>query len=528
MKPLLPLGGTPPIRQWLVLGLLLLQGVALIVLTASLRVNMEALQFSNAQEVMQHVSENVLSKTKSYLAPAEQTVHELDRFMRQNLIAPETASFERDLLEQLVTNPQITGVYFGNARGEFTFAKRNPTGFTLKRIRYQAGKRSVSFQDFDRGLTLVASRVDAKDTYDPRTRPWYREAMQRHELIWTGPYVFFTSQQPGITTAMPTYAASAKVAGVIGVDIEISALSDFIGTIPTSPHGTSFIVTGTGEVVGMTGLKDKLKPDSKTLPKLADVGSPTAIALEKFGVTDTSFHRFEEENITWVGMIRPLLVNRDANWWLGIHAPQADFVGSTQALFNRQLIQTIIISLVVALLAIPLIWTVSSPLEVWYRRATTDELTSLLNRTEFLRRGEGLLRTQPGSSVLVVLDLDGFKSVNDLFGHSAGDTVLRTITGRLQATIRKQDLAARFGGDEFALLLPGLDATTAQQRFETWRQEIVTPYRSNISVSAGLIELRPGDSLKESLHLADMALLKAKSQGKDQTVYHSSPRPVTT
>jgi diguanylate cyclase (GGDEF)-like protein len=508
----------PPIRRWLLLGLLLVESVALTALTFTLRNDMQTLQLENARTIMQHVSENVLEQTRNYLEPAERTVLELESFARLGLVDVNATAFGRVLLEELVTKPQLTGLYYGSSRGAFVYAKREDVGFQLKRITVANGRRRVTFTRFDASLRPLATRIDPHDRFDPRTRSWYKAALAREALVWTGPYVFFTSQRPGITTAMPRYTTDGQPLGVFGVDIELTQLSAFISSIPTSPNGTSFIATDGGDVVSMVGLSDTLKTGSRSLPKLEKVAPPESVALQRQGLKDTDFHTFASQGKDWVGVLRPLLVNQDANWWLGIHAPQSDFVGSTETLFNRQLGQAALISAVVFLFAVPLIWRVSSPIEGWYRRATTDELTGLLNRSEFTAQTNRALRQGRGLGVVIMLDLDGFKAVNDAYGHQTGDLILQTVAQRLRRRVRHRDLIARFGGDEFALFMPDIASSTASHRLETWRRDIVAPFEALVTVSAGLVEIQPLDTLDERLHAADLALLEAKARGKNRIV----------
>jgi diguanylate cyclase (GGDEF)-like protein len=399
--------------------------------------------------------------------------------------------------------------------GNFIFAKRENDGFSLKKIVVQDKKRQTTLTLFNNNLEPVSVEQIPNDQYDPRQRSWFKAAFERKALIWTGPYVFFSSQRPGITTAIPA-RIDQKILGVVGVDIEISVLSEFIATIPTSPNGAAFIATKNGEVVGMPNLSSKFSGRVSTLPRLEDIGTTEAKTLAQLGNDTSLLQQFQAGNRAWVGILRPLLVNQDATWQLGLYAPKSDFVGATESIFNRQLVTTVVISVVVLLGAVLLIWSISSPIENWYKRATTDELTQLLNRSEFLLQAKKTLQHTTSPSVLVMFDLDRFKTVNDVFGHDAGDKVLATIAQRLRHRVRAYDLTARFGGDEFAILLPNISLEVANARLEEWRKEIVEPFRQMVSVSVGLTPITKDDNLEVKIIEADHALLRSKKSGKDQ------------
>jgi len=165
--------------------------------------------------------------------------------------------------------------------------------------------------------------------------------------------------------------------------------------------------------------------------------------------------------------------------------------------------------------------------------ASTDALTGLRN-ARHLR--DALLETfsvaahagRPQSVVL--LDVDRFKSYNDAFGHPAGDEVLRRLGTILKRLTRATDLAARYGGGEFALLLPSTDADGARALAERVRTAIARVSWSlrPVTVSFGLATHRMGEVDAELLLAqADAALYRAKSAGPDRVVHHDHP-PVST
>ena len=160
--------------------------------------------------------------------------------------------------------------------------------------------------------------------------------------------------------------------------------------------------------------------------------------------------------------------------------------------------------------------------------ASTDQLTDLANRHAlFERLDEEYARHKRNKQPLsvVMIDVDHFKLVNDTYGHATGDVVLREIARTIEASIRKYDLAARFGGEEFLVLMPNSDLMTTQQTAERIRKNIeglvrVGPVEDQrvVTVSLGVANLRPGEDAETLLHRADAALYRAKTDGRNRVV----------
>ena len=163
------------------------------------------------------------------------------------------------------------------------------------------------------------------------------------------------------------------------------------------------------------------------------------------------------------------------------------------------------------------------------RFAYHDTLTGLPNRALFTERIEAALlraaRGEPAPTVLF-LDLDGFKAVNDSGGHAAGDRLLVLAAARLERVADPRDTVARFGGDEFAVLLDrGLDEQTARRAAERMVTALSEPYRlgtrtSVVTASIGIAVARPGSAAEDVLHDADMAMYSAKASGKSRVAVY--------
>ena len=163
-------------------------------------------------------------------------------------------------------------------------------------------------------------------------------------------------------------------------------------------------------------------------------------------------------------------------------------------------------------------------------QAATDSLTGLMNRRTFQSRLRSL-RREHQEFALVMADIDHFKRVNDTHGHETGDRAIKTFTDVATSTLRESDIMARWGGEEFAIALPGLDADEAAQILDRVRLELgvrlSTSDLPGFTVSFGIVSASECDSLEDAIRLADDALYEAKARGRDRAVVadpSASPR----
>lgn len=322
----------------------------------------------HATTIMENIASYTIDKAQSHLIPARKAARLTLGLSQNDIVSSNDApSMEKYFYEQLYLHPQFSGIYFGNTRGEFTMASRynklEEGGYYTKFISRQTGKRTVERVYKSADGSLIKRAFTPKDPYDPRTRPWFQEAKKQGHLIWTDPYIFFTSQKPGITTANPVYDKQGKFIGVIGVDIEIEELSTFLSRLNVSKHGRAFILSQNGDVIAYpdpSKLQQTEESQKIRLTKIIELEDP--VAREAFLSLNTSedslylkkpvFTSFTYDNEEYHAMFAPFS-DSQWPWYICIYMPEDDYLGSIKANRNVNIVIALIavfISLIIGLL----------------------------------------------------------------------------------------------------------------------------------------------------------------------------------
>jgi diguanylate cyclase (GGDEF)-like protein/PAS domain S-box-containing protein len=161
-----------------------------------------------------------------------------------------------------------------------------------------------------------------------------------------------------------------------------------------------------------------------------------------------------------------------------------------------------------------------------HAETTKDPMTQVANRAEFDRMLAAFIDAHQETGLpcsLIMTDIDHFKSINDTYGHQAGDEAIMTVASLLKSMCRSGDLVARYGGEEFAVLCADCTNAAATKRAEQIRRQLSETSHTylggaHITASFGVTELQPGDVPETMLRRADRGLLQAKDQGRNQVV----------
>ncbi len=319
------------------------------------------------------------------------------------------------------------------------------------------------------------------------------------DVYQAAPYISSDTHDWVISNSTPISDATGKVTSLLHFEISIESFRHLLS-----------VGVGSVEVQLVDSLTGSVVVDSE-VPQLvgAPLGDPDdgRIAVPASdGMGHTGGRRLAFRHI-FTG------VNNLNHWTVAVPIEAAPV--SLSGIFNAITIAAVAVAAAIVLLVV-----VSIRMSRARRLAAVDDLTGLANRSEFLGVANRALTdaSDTGSSIAVlVLDLDRFKEVNDSLGHHAGDDLLRSVGPRIANVLRNGDVAARFGGDEFAVMLHGISSwehaeLTARRVLEAIHQPVqVGDMTVMIEVSIGIALSNPADNdIEILLQQADVAMYAAK------------------
>ncbi|HTH98387.1 MAG TPA: cache domain-containing protein [Stellaceae bacterium] len=303
--------------------------------------------------LLRSTQERIALQVEAYLEPASHaTLLATSMLGRDSATthADEARIFAASVLQE---TPQVANVLFADNAGNFMLVTRTPNGpagdVDTKRILVTPAGRSVEWTTRDRTGKTIASHQDPKDTYDARTRSWFTGARAKNDVFWSGAYIFFTTQAPGVTAAVHGPGPNPDV---IGVDIQLDALSRFLGKLPIGRTGRAYIATKDGTMIAGPDPKRILaKKNGELVPARIDaIGDPQlAASWDHFRAEGPGDRVIEVDGQRLISIVTPL-ANNDQDWLLFITVPESEFSGFVTANSHRAaLLLLIVVALAVGL-----------------------------------------------------------------------------------------------------------------------------------------------------------------------------------
>ncbi|MEM1076138.1 MAG: cache domain-containing protein [Pseudomonadota bacterium] len=358
-----------------------LQFVAIIIIMSSSYLTSERVLLDHARSLLRDVGVNTIAHSKGFLAPAQGAAELAARIAENRIVASDNRQLlEQLLFQQLQTAPHLAGLFYGDQNGNFVYVKRSesPAPFRSKIISYQGEERKTELIWRTSDYAQVERRPDPLDKYDPRTRPWYTKAQQERTTVWTDPYIFFSSQNPGITIAAPVISDRGDIQGVVGVDIEIRELSEFLSQLKIGENGTALIVNQNGDVIAHP--KPSLLKAANTdgsfrfvgIDEIEDMVARSAFGdLSKMETVIVDAERYAEfgyNGAVFVSMIMPTM-SAELPWTIAVYAPQSDFIGAIVTNRTRNIWIAVLVSVLTGVVGLVLANFINRPVRAFAVRA---------------------------------------------------------------------------------------------------------------------------------------------------------------
>ena len=372
------------IRWTLIIGFLGLIWGTQIIITSSTYLSSEKVLLHHARDIMQNIADLTIVQSRNHLSLAHGAAHLTERLMASEVVSSAPShwtALENYFLDQLAIYPHFAGIYVGSPNGDFFYVSRNdthsPDGFRTKIISHTNGHRETRLIWRNARNRFVMEERDPADDFDPRQRPWYKRALAADSIVWTDPYIFFTSQKPGITIAGPIYRAPGELQSVVGVDIEIDELSLFIDKLRIGKNGRAFMLNDNGDVVAFPDLArltqaDGDQGDHLRLVRIDELADPISRAAYgavpwqqkpdgRLLLSNPQFVRFNHEGASYHAMFAPF---GDTQWpWIiCVYLPESDYLGSLQDNRYHNLLITIVLSILATLVGLRLARGIIRPL----------------------------------------------------------------------------------------------------------------------------------------------------------------------
>lgn len=316
-----------------------------------------ALGLSN--DLITAIDRRVAVEMHAYLLPAQQLLELADAAVMGRRVDEGAADAERFALSALANVSPITAFSYADPDGDFLFIIRNGKGsFDTKRIRVEGAHRRVTWTRRDEMGKVTAIEDDPADTFDPRTRPWYQGAEAAGKPFWTGAYLFFTAQKPGLSFAIPNFGADGKLRNVVSVDIELATLCTFLKELGIGVSGKAIIIDKQGRVVAYPS--DRWLPADEAdadLPMLDELGDPVLTrAYNRLRVEGYGRKVLEIGDQRIIVSSEPVSILTGRDWVTLIVVPEADFVGFVANSGWAALVMSLIVVLIVAAMASLMTW----------------------------------------------------------------------------------------------------------------------------------------------------------------------------
>jgi adenylate cyclase len=331
-----------------VVYVIVMLGAILAIATVSYHRNRrDALALSD--DLLRLLHHRIATEVKDYLTPAADMARLVAGVLQNEAFGTAFPPFTSALSMQVLKSyPQLAMVYVADTKGNFLMQKKMPdASIHTKSIEHTtAAAPQVTWIRRDPRGEVIAVEDVTDDTYDPRTRPWYRGAITDRDLHWSDVYVFFTDQKPGLTAALPMVADDGEIRGVLGLDIELEQMSAFLASLSIGRSGQAMIIDEAGRLIAYPDLARTLKQVGDELQpvRLDELGDPVLTrAFDRFRVEGPGHRILNVNGRHYISAASSLHTTTGRNWSVLSVVPEEDFVGFVTRNTRKALAMSLVI-----------------------------------------------------------------------------------------------------------------------------------------------------------------------------------------
>jgi diguanylate cyclase (GGDEF)-like protein len=515
------------LRQLLTLPYIaLVFGVALLI---------AALSYHTGSQAVDTVSRHLLQETVARIGQAIDrhvvgSAAVLEAAFPNGMAAPDSIDTELSAMRTrfwIATSLHIDPnnyVYYGNQRGQaFGLWRFNMQDAELRyKVRADQPRKLSRFSGI--GGSLQAPTVEEK-LFDPRSRPWYKAGESSASHTWTSIYIDFRNAELVATRARRVLDGQGVFKGVVATDLSLERLNLFVRKLAISNNAVAFIIEPDGKLIASSRTPNTVHLADGSNARINAIDSDNRLQraayrqVREIGAADrrsdgATTHRFTGPDNEAVELaFDRVFDDAGLDWIVVVAVPRSDFMQGVTANVQRSALIALLGAVVAVAIGLGILGLVgrdikrltlaaqevgegrlATPLDVHRNdeigvladtfrkmqyKLRTDLLTDLSNRDMMMHSlAARIERTRRATDTLsfavLFVDLNHFKMINDHFGHDAGDRVLVEIGNRLRKATRTGDLVARYGGDEFVLMI---NEIPSRQQAEVVRQGLEAALR---------------------------------------------------
>jgi class 3 adenylate cyclase len=314
-----------------------------------------------SEDLLRSLDRQIATEVRTFLSTASDLVKIIDGTLKHSAYWDHRRKLGEPLaMHMLKEIPQLTIFSFADTKGNYLMLKKMPDqSIHTKVIQRDAESVNASWIRRNSAGEETEKEMIPDETFDPRTRPWYTGAVAAPGVYWTDVYIFFTDQKPGITVSKAFRSADGELLGVVGVDIALDSLSQFLGTLRIGTSGRAMIIDDSGRLVAFPENERMLEHRNGKLItlKLNELGDPVLDrAYSRLLVEKAGYRELIVNGNIYINTVASLRSTVDKDWSVLIVVPADDFVGFVTRNYHNALLMSVAVLALASLLAALLIW----------------------------------------------------------------------------------------------------------------------------------------------------------------------------